>query len=198
MAVHPDTSRLEALFPYILEYQKLATEHGINDIFQDNGGKLLQMLLITRLKISPGREGNDAVDEKGKEYELKTVNVLLTGSFSTHHHLNQTIIAKYRQAEWYFATYKGIELEAIYRMQPADLEPYFEKWIAKLENPAKPIAHINNPLEAARRSQRQLDLGALRTTHLAVEQRIVVLVEKMRESIEVVEGVHRGGVAVPV
>ena len=36
--------------------------NGINDVFQDNGGKLLQVLLITGLKDIPGREGNDAVD----------------------------------------------------------------------------------------------------------------------------------------
>jgi len=145
MAAHPDKGRLEALFPHIREYQKLATEHGINDIFQDNGGKLLQLLLITGLKISPGREGNDAVDEKGDEYELKTVNILLTPGFSTHHHLNHTIIEKYRQVDWYFAIYKGIEIEEIYRMSPAELEPYFEAWEEKLDDPARPMSHINNP-----------------------------------------------------
>src|SRR6185503_9184117 len=108
--------------------QALATEHGINDIFQDNGGKLLQLLLITGLKIVPGREGNDAKDDDGAEYELKTVNILLTKSFSTHHHLNPTILAKYRSVDWYFAIYKGIEIQEIYRLAPTDLEPYFTKW----------------------------------------------------------------------
>ncbi|MGH7651925.1 MAG: restriction endonuclease [Gemmatimonadaceae bacterium] len=145
MAAHADKGRLDTLFPHIREYQKLATEHGINDIFQDNGGKLLQLLLITGLKISPGREGNDAIDEKGDEYELKTVNILLTASFSTHHHLNHTIIEKYRQVAWYFAIYKGIEIEEIYRMSPAELEPYFEAWAEKLDDPTKPMSHINNP-----------------------------------------------------
>ena len=42
MGSHPDAKKLEELFPYIREYQKLAAAHGINDIFQDNGGKLLQ------------------------------------------------------------------------------------------------------------------------------------------------------------
>lgn len=145
MAVHPDKARLDTLFPHVREYQRLATEHGINDIFQDNGGKLLQLLLITGLKISPGREGNDAVDEHGAEYELKTVNILLTKGFSTHHHLNHTIIGKYRQVDWYFAIYKGIEIESIYRLTPTDLEPYFKAWEDKLDDPTQPLAHINNP-----------------------------------------------------
>jgi len=143
MPAHPDAKKLEALFPHIREYQKLATAHGINDIFQDNGGKLLQLLLLTGLKISPGREGNDAVDEDGAEYELKTVNILLTPSFSTHHHLNRTIIQKYRQVDWYFAIYKGIEIQEIYRMPPKNLEPFFKHWENKLDT--EDITHINNP-----------------------------------------------------
>ena len=58
-----DLEKLKDLFPYIREYQKIATKYEINDIFQDNGGKLLQILLITGLKAIPSREGNDAIDE---------------------------------------------------------------------------------------------------------------------------------------
>src|SRR5574341_1860338 len=85
---HQDIAELEKLFPYLRNYQELASRHGISDIFQDNGGKLLQVLLITGLRVIPGREGNDAVDQDGKEYELKSVNIELTQSFSTHHHMN--------------------------------------------------------------------------------------------------------------
>ena len=71
MRPHPDYEILKQLFPYIRDYQKLAETHGINDIFQDNGGKLLQVLLILNLEVLPGREGNDARDAQGNEYELK-------------------------------------------------------------------------------------------------------------------------------
>jgi hypothetical protein len=74
MIPHPDKAVLDELFPYIQRYQELARRHGINDIFQDNGGKILQVLLVTGLTILPGREGNDAIDEEGNEYELKSVN----------------------------------------------------------------------------------------------------------------------------
>lgn len=53
----------------------------------------MQVLLILNLKIIAGREGNDAVDGLGQEYELKSVNIELTKSFSTHHHMNPVIIA---------------------------------------------------------------------------------------------------------
>lgn len=136
--------KLNELFPYIRKYQKLAEEtNGINDIFQDNGGKLLQVLLITGLKDIPGREGNDAVDANGNQYELKSVNINLTKSFSTHHHMNPTIIAKYRKVAWIFAIYEGIELIEIYKLTPSDLEPYYTSWETKWK--ADGNKDINNP-----------------------------------------------------
>jgi len=143
MKPHEDLPRLQALFPAIRAYQELASQHGINDIFQDNGGKLLQVLLLTSLKALPGREGNDAKDEDGNEFELKSVNTLLTKSFSTHHHLNPTIIDKYRQVDWVFAAYQGIELQALYHLKPGDLEPYFSKWETKWHGDGG--KDINNP-----------------------------------------------------
>ena len=113
-----DIDRLNMLFPFIREYQKLAEKYDINDIFQDNGGKHLQMLLVTGLKNIGAREGNDAVDEKGREYELKSVNSLLTHSFSTHHHLNLAILKKYKKVNWVFAVYEGVEIKELYLMNP--------------------------------------------------------------------------------
>jgi transcriptional regulator with XRE-family HTH domain len=123
-----DQAVFESCIPILRRYQRLASKYGIGDIFQDNGGKLLQIILITRLKVLPGREGNDAVDANGKECELKSVNRSLTQSFSTHHHLNPTIVGKYRQVDWYFAVYEGIELIALYKLPAEKLEPYFLKW----------------------------------------------------------------------
>lgn len=138
-----DLKKLKKLYPAILEYQKLADKHGINDIFQDNGGKLLQVLLITGLEVLPGREGNDAKDEKGKEYELKSVNIELTKNFSTHHHMNPVIIKKYSKVDWVFAVYRGIELLKIYKLTPQKLKPFFDKWNKKWKEDGN--KDINNP-----------------------------------------------------
>jgi transcriptional regulator with XRE-family HTH domain len=135
--------RLNKLLPAVMEFQVLASEHGIDDIFQDNGGKLLQVILLTGLKVMPGREGNDAIDEEGNEYELKTLNYTLTSSVSTHHHLNPNIINKYRQVDWIFAMYNGIILVEIYKLTPADLEPLFQRWEEKWH--ASGGKDINNP-----------------------------------------------------
>ena len=142
---HPDKQRLDELFPSIRLYQELAEKHGIGDIFQDNGGKLLQALLILNLECMGSREGNDARDADGSEYELKTVNVLLTRSFSTHHHLNPTILAKYRKVKaWYLSVYRGIELVEIYRIEPHQLElDFFAKWEKKWTDSGG--RDINNP-----------------------------------------------------
>ncbi len=157
MTPHPDRAKIERLFPYIREYQRLAEKHGINDIFQDNGGKILQVLLITGLKASPGREGNDAIDSQGKEYELKSVNILLTKSFSTHHHINPVIIAKYRKVDWIFAVYKGIEIQEIFLLKPDELEPYYEKWENKWHaDGGKDINNPKIPLKFVRDVGRQL------------------------------------------
>lgn len=147
---HDDYQHLLEIWPAVQEYQALATRHGIDDVFQDNGGKLLQILLLLGLKIIPGREGNDAVDASGREYELKSVNIELTQGFSTHHHMNPVIIAKYRQVPWVFAVYRDIALQTVYLLEPADLEAYFTKWEQKwhadggkdINNPKIPIKYV--------------------------------------------------------
>lgn len=143
MSSHEDLEVFKEIYPHVLKLQELAEKHGINDIFQDNGGKLLQVLLITGLKILPGREGNDAKDSNGNEFELKSVNTLLTKSFSTHHHMNPTIIEKYRRVDWIFAVYEGIKLLSIHQLTPQNLEPYYFKWITKWHSDGG--KDINNP-----------------------------------------------------
>ncbi|HEY5311439.1 MAG TPA: hypothetical protein VIK18_02930 [Pirellulales bacterium] len=139
---HVDKAQLDALFPHLRTLQALAAKHGIRDIFQDNGGKYLQLALVTGLTLLKAREGNDAVDETGREYELKTLNADVVSSFTTHHHLNPVILAKYRKVDWVFAIYRSIELEAVYYMPVQCLEPLFAQWEAKWNLTRK---DINNP-----------------------------------------------------
>ncbi len=138
-----EREKLDDLLPSLREYQSLATSHGIDDVFQDNGGKLLQTLIVLDLQKLAPREGNDAVDAEGNQYELKTLNVKLTSSFSTHHHLNPAILKKYRAvAAWFFSVYEHIELVAIYRLVPSQLGAIFDKWEAKWHTNQR---DINNP-----------------------------------------------------
>jgi hypothetical protein len=150
MRSHPDAQLLKKLFPAVRKYQKLAMKHGIPDIFQDNGGKILQVCLILGLRVLAAREGNDAIDEDGNEYELKTVNLLRTDQFTTHHHLNPVIIEKYRKVDWIFATYEAIELKEIFLLRPEAMEHWYQKWSGKwvadgnkdINNPKVPLTYV--------------------------------------------------------
>lgn len=138
---HEDYAKLQALFPAVRELQKLARQHGVPDIFQDNGGKILQVALLLGIKLLPGREGNDAVDATTKgEFEIKTLNFENKGGFTTHHHLNHDILAKYRKVEWIFAAYEGIEIRTIWLVKPEQMEFWFQKWEKMLET----RSHLNN------------------------------------------------------
>ncbi len=84
----------------------------------------------------------------GNEYELKTVNLLRTDQFTTHHHLNPVIIEKYRKVDWIFATYEAIELKEIYLLKPKAMEYWYERWEKKwnadgdINNPKVPLLYV--------------------------------------------------------
>ena len=145
-------AELRRLIPFIREYQRLAETEGISDVFQDNGGKLLQVLILMGLENLPGSEGNDARDATGREYELKSLNRQLVRSSSTHHHLNPTILAKYRLVDWIFAVYDNIELAHVYLVHPEQLEPLFTSWETKwhesggrdINNPKIPLVFVQS------------------------------------------------------
>lgn len=136
-------NKLNKLWLNLCELSEFAKSFGIYDIFQDNGAKTLQQLLYLNLHNLQGREGNDAVDANGEQWELKSINIKTTSSgFSTNHHLNHDILKKYRQVYWSFAIYDGINLKEIYVLRPSQLEVYFKRWEDKLN---KGQAHLNNP-----------------------------------------------------
>ena len=130
------------------DLEQLAKSYGITDIAQDNNLKLLQTLILFDFQNQPGREGCDAIDRYGHEWELKTVNRNLTKSFSTNHHTNLERIAVFRGERWLFSVYEGIRLCNAYAVSPRELEPYFSKWESdvrkKIAN-GNETPHINNP-----------------------------------------------------
>ena len=135
-------NRLEQLWTNLHDLSALAKEFGIDDIFQDNGAKVLQQLIYLNMKFLPGREGNDCISQSGTEWEMKSINLETSASgFSTNHHTNHDIIAKYRKVPWTFAIYYGITLREIYIMSPEMLEPLYQHWEEKLQT----MSHLNNP-----------------------------------------------------
>ena len=135
-------ARLEELWENLHELAEMCQEYGIEDMLQDNGLKVMQQLVYLDMDFLPGREGNDSISRSGAEWEMKSVNILLTSSFSTNHHTNYDIIAKYRQVPWAFSIYEGIILKEIYVMTPEQLEPIYQHWEDQL---ADGRSHLNNP-----------------------------------------------------
>lgn len=142
-----DLERLQAGFQSMDGLLELAKEYGIFDIFQDNNGKLLQLLIVLGLRQLPGRTGNDAIDAQGKEYEIKTINVRngkgnLKKSLyvTTNHHLNEAIIDKYRNVEaWYIGIYDGVKLIKIYKVDTSMLDSLFSNWLEEIKNEQKEL-----------------------------------------------------------
>ena len=136
--------RLEPLWSSLSDLIEMAREYGIEDIFQDNGAKILQQLVYLNFKALPGREGNDAISANGLEWEMKSINLNTSATgFSTNHHTNFEIIAKYRKVPWSFAIYYGEKLSEIYVMTHEQLKPVFDHWEQKLRT--ENLAHLNNP-----------------------------------------------------
>lgn len=136
--------RLERCWQELHSLQDLAKEFGIQDIFQDNGAKILQQLVYLKFKALPGREGNDAVSDSKIEWEMKSINLdtQATG-FSTNHHTNHEIINKYKKVPWTFAIYHGIRLSEIYIVLPSQMQNIYRNWEERLKS--KKMTHLNNP-----------------------------------------------------
>lgn len=133
---------IETLWPGIEAVQQLADQYNIPDIFQDAGGKMLQLAVACGLDIVPGRTGADARDRVGNQYEVKTVDLTnKPRGFTTSHHLTHKTILRYRTRRWIFAMYDRITLKEAYLVEAVDLEPVFQNW----EMTLKTVDHINNP-----------------------------------------------------
>lgn len=130
---------MDEIYSAIRNLQNVASRYGIVDISQDNNARLIQILAITGLKVLPGRNGNDAIDKTGREYEIKTTCGI---AFSTNHHVGLETIEKYRKVNWLFGVFDGIFLQELYELSPENLEFYFSRWEKRCRTTK---TTINNP-----------------------------------------------------
>lgn len=144
-----DKTSVDILWKQLRTLQEIASEYGIDNIFQDNGAEILQQLIYLNMKAVPGREGNDGVDINGCEWEMKSLDISKGNKgITTNHHLNASIIEKYRTVPWSIALYDGIQLKKIYIVGNEQLQPLFEKWETELKarvslnNPKIPLSYI--------------------------------------------------------
>ncbi len=144
-----DKTSVDILWDQLQTLQEIASDFGIDNIFQDNGAEILQQLIYLNMKAVPGREGNDGVDINGCEWEMKSIDISKGhNEISTNHHLNHAIIEKYRTVPWSIALYDGIYLKKIYVIGRDQMQPLFDDWEEKLKtkeslnNPKIPLAFI--------------------------------------------------------
>ncbi|MFJ9039578.1 hypothetical protein ACIRF8_23630 [Streptomyces sp. NPDC102406] len=139
--------------------QELASVRRIHNVFDDGGYKELLLLSLFNLAKGGDRTGNDAIDDQGREYEIKTVaRVSAKGerkkylNVTTEHTLTLENVERYRNVHlWIVAVFDQSNPEVIYEIPPARLERYFSIWEAKLRgqelNRREGGApnHLNNP-----------------------------------------------------
>jgi hypothetical protein len=122
-----DLEEFKQLWPYIQQMQTIADRYDIKDVLIDNGIKTLQTVLRLGLHILPGRTGNDAVRDNGKEIELKSVSTNLR-EITTCKDLNFETLERYRRTDWIISFYKNIELSSIWYVKAEELKELFDQW----------------------------------------------------------------------
>lgn len=139
----------ETAYPFLSKLQEAAFVRGIPDIFQDNGGKTIEICARLGLTPLPGREGNDAKDSLENEYEIKTVNLNGTvSSYSIHHTVTENVLQKYEKVYWIFAEYRSIHLEQIFVATPQIMAKYINLWRTKKQ--ANPKFKASIPIKDVR------------------------------------------------
>lgn len=138
------------------QLQVIATENGIHNVMTDNGYQELVVLTLFGL-TKMRREGNDARDADGREYELKTVGRISAAgdrktslNVTTEHTLTLANVERYRNVWlWVVGVFDRTLPEAIYEITPWALEPYLARWEARLlarDAQGRPLElSLNNP-----------------------------------------------------
>lgn len=136
----------------------MARAAGIQNVFDDNGYKTLFLVNLLGIKVLK-RDGDDAVDQWGRTYELTTVNrVSAAGvrkrdselNVTTEHTMTLANLVRYRKVEaWIIAVFDGPMPECVYVVSPVAPEPLFAAREALLRavDPVtkRPvITHLNN------------------------------------------------------
>jgi len=115
---HADYKKFEELWLHVVELQSLATTHGIDDIFQDNGGKVLQTDLT--FSISTHHHMNPGIIEKYRN---------VTWIFSIFEGITLTAIYSVRP----------IQLEHLFEKWSAK---YYDSGEKELNNPKIPLRDV--------------------------------------------------------
>lgn len=149
----PLTSRnYNAVLTHARGLEQEALKWGIHNVFEDSGYKTLILVAMFDLRVLSGRQGDDAFDPvTNRTFELKTVNVLDSNGdmkraaslgVSAGSRLGKHTLARYREQtnEWLIGVFHGHTPLEVWQVDSASLEPFYQKWEAKLDK-----GELNNP-----------------------------------------------------
>lgn len=145
------TKDITELLELAAKLQVHGTKNEIVSVFDDGGYRELLMGQLFDLQLHKGRHGDDATDDEGNNYELKTVNLVDTSGrlrkkpgVTTCHHVNQEIIRRYRGLHgWIIGVFFVNEPVEIYELDPQFVAAVLDGWEKRLNGEG--ITHINNP-----------------------------------------------------
>lgn len=129
---------------------------------QDNQREQQMRVLLGLKKSNQGRSGADAIDEEGKEFELKSTTKT---SVSTARDVGLHTLDKWRRRYWVFAKEQNLQrsgfvIEQLYFLNP----PRLEEWFKSLENKIKQDLNLLERLiaDVSNSSLTKLDIDRLR------------------------------------
>lgn len=145
------TGDITELLKLAAKLQYHGTQRHIVSVFDDGGFREMLLAQLFDLELHLGRHGDDATDDEGHNYELKTVNLVDTSGnlrvnpgVTTCHHVNREIIRRYRNLHaWIVGIFFINDPVEIYEVHPEHIEAYLDAWEKRLDT--ENISHINNP-----------------------------------------------------
>lgn len=149
--VLPIVEGIEHLIDLAQPLEAAAQEAGIPSVFDDGGFRTLLVCRLFGLQALPGKAGHDARCPKGRNFELKTVNLVGTHGqrrvnpgVTTEHTLRQANIERFRRTNsWLIGVFAGCRPLEFWQVPTGRLETFFSEWEQKLAQ--APNQEINNP-----------------------------------------------------
>lgn len=149
MLLDPQTDEVNELLVAAFNLDREAKKVGVN-AFDNN---LVREVIICRqadLLKNMGRGETDAYGRHDNaQYELKSTdirNVKSSPSWPTSREVTPTVLAAFRSMDAFlFGVFHGIDLLALFRARPVDLEPFFADLERKLNARTGAGKNLNNP-----------------------------------------------------
>jgi hypothetical protein len=127
-----------------------ANKVGIFNVFDEGGYKTLLLCTMFGLRVIQGR-GDDAIDDLGHTFELKTINIKCRNGLvksrlpdvSVSVRVCSALIERYRKTtSWVIGVFFGHTPVEVWQVPSVALEPLYKHWLTLVD---KKGSDVNNP-----------------------------------------------------